>query len=250
MTAHAGVPSGYVSERLGGVTLVARVESLAAARSMIEDAGSLHAYAASRGAALPGRGRGVALHVAADSADWVVRHYLRGGRVAPLLHDRYLRFGRWRPIRELHASVAARRRGVRTPAVEAACIAISGCFYRGDIATRLVPAAMDLATLVLRGEADDPPSWRAAGRLLRDALEAGVVHPDLNLGNVLIQRTGEELAAHLVDLDRVRLVERLSRWQRVRMLNRFHHSRLRLERLGGQPVPARALAAFEEALRG
>ena len=47
---------------------------------------------------------------------WAVRHYRRGGAMAMHMGDRYLRMGRARPFREADASVAARGRGVRTPA--------------------------------------------------------------------------------------------------------------------------------------
>jgi 3-deoxy-D-manno-octulosonic acid kinase len=250
MTAPAAVPSDYVSERLGGVTLVARAASLAAARSMIEEAGSLQRYAAARGVALDARGRATARRVAAADDAWVVRHYQRGGRVARLLDDRYVRLGEARPLRELAASTEARRRGIRTPRIEALCIRPAGIIYRADIATRFVASAADLATLLLRGVASDAAVWRAAGALLRDVFAAAVVHPDLNLGNVLIERTADGPVAHLLDLDRARVERHADARRRARMLARFERSRLKLERLAGAGTPAGCLAAFAEAVRG
>lgn len=251
MTASPALPAGYVTERLGAVTLVARVESLAAARSMIERAGSLHAFAASHGAALAAHGRGVVHHAPVGDDAWIIRRYRRGGRVARVLGDRYLHTRTPRPFRELSASAAARLRGVRTPAIEAATITRAGLFYRADLATRFVPDAQDLATLLRNGEvADAPALWRAAGSLLRDTFAAGVIHADLNLGNVLVQHTGAAPLAHLLDLDRARVTDRVSRRSRERMIARFHRSRRKLERQSGHATKTASLHAFDEALGG
>jgi 3-deoxy-D-manno-octulosonic acid kinase len=247
------VPEGYTTAHVSGGMLVARAESLAAARAMVASAGSLHAFAAAHGTALAGRGRGVAHRVTAADASWVVRHYRRGGSIARVLGDRYLRVGTPRPLTELRASHAARVKGVRTPAVEALFFRSDGVFYRADLATRYVPDARDLASCVFEcAESGDDgalhAAWRAAGALLGTTFAAGVVHPDLNLGNVLLQADGTAVRAHLIDLDRVRVVDRLTEAQRGRMLSRFHRSRRKLERAAGRQVSAGELAAFEAGL--
>jgi Ser/Thr protein kinase RdoA (MazF antagonist) len=44
----------------------------------------------------------------------------------------------------------------------------------------------------------------AAAAVTRRLHDAGAVHPDLNLQNFLVRRTGRDLEAWVIDLDRVR----------------------------------------------
>lgn len=141
-------------------------------------------------------------------ARWLVRHYRRGGAVASLLGDRYLRLGTPRPFRELAASEEVRARGVETPRVMAATVYPAGAFYRGDLVTEFVEDARDLAEILFSD--DEKPSGRrraaaAAGVLVGDLAEAGVHHRDLNAKNVLLVGEGEALRALVLDLDRCRL---------------------------------------------
>lgn len=141
-------------------------------------------------------------------ARWLVRHYRRGGAVASLLGDRYLRLGTPRPFRELAASEEVRARGVETPRVMAATVYPAGAFYRGDLVTEFVEDARDLAGILFSG--DEEPSRRrraaaATGVLVGDLAEAGIHHRDLNAKNVLLVGEGEALRALVLDLDRCRL---------------------------------------------
>jgi 3-deoxy-D-manno-octulosonic acid kinase len=200
------------------------------------------------------RGRGDTWRLdTGEHGEWAVRHYHRGGAIARLLGDRYLTAGVPRPLRELAASEQARTRGVRTPRVEALLVLPHGPYYRADIATRFVPGAADLATVAFAAEheAGAAAAWRAAGRLIAAAFEAGVVHRDLNLMNVLIQEPGTaEPRALLLDLDGARVGDPVAAAGRKRMLNRFHRSRRKLERRHERRVPPEHIVAFEEGLHG
>ena len=129
-----------------------------------------------------------------------------------------------------------------------------GFFYRAEIATARITGAADLAEVSLgpdrRDEAGRVEAWRAAGRLLRRAFAAGVVHADLNLRNLLISGPAGAVTAHLLDLDGGRILARQSLRHVHAMLQRLHRSRLKLEARYGQAVDAQALAAFEDALDG
>jgi 3-deoxy-D-manno-octulosonic acid kinase len=157
---------------------------------------------------------------------WVLRRFRRGGIVAPALGDRYLRAGEARPVTELRASVAARARGVRTPAIVAGAMYPAGPFYRADLVTELVPEARTLADSLF-GDApggdeasegseasrDDPPvdsraALRAAGRLVRSLEDARVLHADLNAGNILLRSVRGDLEPWVLDLDRCRVLSR------------------------------------------
>ena len=242
-------PAGYAEERERGTSVVALPSVMETVLGAIRTAGSLHA-AARASATHTFTGRGEAYRCRLGDADCVVRHFRRGGMVARLLDDEYVRVGEYRPIAELHASVTARARGVDSPEVVAAVVYPSGIFYRGDIATRYIAGARDLASVAI-GNAREPQqarvaAWRAAGRLLHRAFDAGVEHADLNLRNMLI--AGDR--ALLLDLDRAIIRDGpVSDATRRRMIARLHRSRRKLEALYGTAVGADELVAFAEGLR-
>ncbi|MGH7555847.1 MAG: lipopolysaccharide kinase InaA family protein, partial [Longimicrobiales bacterium] len=208
-------------------------------------------------------GRAATYHVDAPGGAWVVRHYHRGGAVARLLGDRYMRLGVTRPVRELHASDRARARGVRTPRVIAIAIRNHGVFYRADIATEYIPDSADLAEVTFgvgRWHLPHAPApalslavqaWDAAGTLVRDAARAGVVHGDLNLKNILIAGRSSSPRAWLIDLDGCRIRGTDSSGRHLdRMLSRFDRSRRKFERITGRRVQEAELNAFRDAVRG
>lgn len=227
------VPSGYEAGRAGRVQFVARTGLADFVQNAIGRHGSLYAWAeANSTRTLQGR---TTAHVAESPAGpWVVRHYVRGGAVASLLGDRYLRAAEQRPLRELWISALARERGIPTPAVAAVAVQHAGPFYRGDIATDLIPDAADLAVISV-GEARVPDAerrlaWHAAGRLVQQAAEAGLIHADLNVRNIIVAWTLGAARAWLLDLDRCRLTHRPTRNDLDRMVERFHRSVRKLER--------------------
>jgi 3-deoxy-D-manno-octulosonic acid kinase len=230
------------------VHIVARGDDLAAVAAAVRATGSLHGHALQHGPARLAGGRGpVALWDAPGGERWAVRHYWRGGRLAGLLVDRYLRLGTPRPLAELavHAELCAR--GVATPPVAAVAIYPHGPWYRADIATAYIPGAADLAALTLGperwGEAERERAWHAAGRLVGAFLATGARHPDLNLRNILVRR--DPVEAYLLDLDRCSPPGPTSPGESYGMLARFHRSRLKLEGLLGGRVNHSELTAFE-----
>lgn len=248
------VPQGFEIEAVPGGWVVARAGGAAFVADAVRRWGSLYAFAQSAGGEAL-RGRVAARVVAAPGGEWVVRHYSRGGWVAPLLGDRYLRVGVPRPVRESWVSEGARARGVATPEVCAFVVHPRGAFYRADLATARIPGSVDLAELSLGsgrpGEAERVEAWRAAGRLLRLVFAAGLVHSDVNLRNIVVtQPAGAAATAHLLDLDGGRLVRRPSPRHVHVMLQRLHRSRLKLEARYGREVGEAALAAFQESLDG
>jgi 3-deoxy-D-manno-octulosonic acid kinase len=244
-----------------GTRLLASSEREPALRLWLGRHGSLMAAAESDPSAtrLAGRGR-VALVAAPDpwgDERWVVRHYHRGGSVARYLGDRYLRLGTPRPFLEFRALEAVRARGVPAPEPVGATVHRRGLFYRGDLVTRWVPDSVDLATLLFDPETPTVPAaaaegvdgvaaMRAAGRLVRLLHERGVVHPDLNLKNILLAPGDPEPRALVLDLDRARLRPAGVRdRQRRRTVARFWRSARKWERRTGRSLPASLRAAFE-----
>jgi 3-deoxy-D-manno-octulosonic acid kinase len=246
-------PAGYAAVRGGGVQVVALASAMATVRAVVTAGDTLGDWAARR-ASREFTGRGAAWAVETPDGAWVVRHYRRGGAVARLLGDRYLRAGEPRPLRELRASTAARARGVATPEVVAAVVYAAGPFYRGDLATRYVPDSADLAEATLGPARADAAgrmaAWRAAGALLRTAFNAGVEHADLNLRNILVRRGADgETSALLLDLDRASVHPGpVGDGGRAAMLVRLHRSRQKLEAALGTSTSRDELAAFTAAL--
>jgi len=171
----------------------------------------------------------------------VVRPYRRGGWLARVVRETYLGW-RPRPLRELIATVEARRRGVAAVEVLAARVE-GGLAYRGALVTAEVADAMPLID-ALRGATDAGARAalaRSAGSVVAAMHAAGVVHPDLNLTN-LLARAGAVVA--VVDLDRAGLVTPpLGAPARRRSLRRLRRSLRKLDPEGALGDAA-AIAAF------
>lgn len=249
--------------------LVARPDAGPVLEAWLARHGTLIDAAASAPDARPLRGRGRVLSVPAPGSStvrWVVRHYHRGGAAARLLGDRYLRLGVPRPHREFGLLHSLRTLGV--PAVEPVGAAVypTGAVYRGDLVTVWVPDSEDLARVLFgaaqldeveRGAAGagtataHPPraippleAMRSAGRLVRRLHERGVVHPDLNLKNILLVPGEGGPRALAVDVDGARIRSSAGGPARRRMLGRFERSLRKWEDRAGTPAPGGALEAF------
>lgn len=241
------LPQGYEEQRTGAVHILARADVMPLVRESVRSAGSLYQYALTNATRMLSGGRGQVPVLETDGLAWAVRHYWRGGAAAGLLRDRYLRFGMPRPQRELEVSSILNSRGVRTPPVIASVVHEDGMWYRGDVATALIPDASDLAELSIGPEpwpeAERERAWFAAGELLRAFVATGAAHADLNLRNIIVQRC--TMHAYLLDLDRCTLRERPGPSPESAMLARLHRSRRKLERLHARQVSARELAALK-----
>jgi 3-deoxy-D-manno-octulosonic acid kinase len=147
-------------------------------------------------------GRGATWFVGAPGAEWVLRHYRRGGAVARWVADRYLWLGleRTRPFAEFRLTQRALALGLPVPRPIAARVLRAGLTYTGDLITERLPA-LPCSSLVAK-RALDAAAWRAAGACVALCHRAGLDHADLNLHNLLLDRNG---AAYLIDLDRAML---------------------------------------------
>ena len=242
----------YVRRIVKTATVIAARDDIEFVSAAVAASGTLHRYAASQPDAVPLPGRGTVFVLNAGAERWVVRHYQRGGAIAGWLGDRYLRGGLTRPEAELLVSGAARKRGIATPRIAAAVVYPDGAFYRGDIAPVFIPDSTDLAVLTLGDtpweDEDVNSAWYATGELLRDCFAGGLLHPDLNLKNIVVQKTAGAMTAHVIDLDRAHIARSVSGFQRERMLARFHRSREKIEGISGRSVNTQAVTALREGL--
>jgi 3-deoxy-D-manno-octulosonic acid kinase len=131
---------------------------------------------------------------------WRLKRMRRGGLTARLWRDRYPTAGRL--VAMLAASGEARRRGIATPRAVALLVERDPVLFSAFLATEEIENAEDLARRARRGamtEHDVAETKRAVARMH----DAGMDHPDLNLGNILVSPEG----VHIVDLDRVRFAD-------------------------------------------
>lgn len=187
-----------------------------------------------------GRGRGRVRFVAADTGQWALRHYCRGGLVGRLVADRYpwlgeertRSFREWRMLARLHAA------GLPVPRPVAALWRRHGPGYTADLATVRVPAAAPLSARLAAGE---PVDWPGIGRVLQEFHAVGACHADLNAHNILLDGDGK---AWLLDFDRGRL-RAPGAWQ-ARNLARLERS---LRKIAAEPGAPPFSAAGWEALQ-
>lgn len=236
------LPEGYEALRVRGAWAFALPE----VRGWVDGslaAGTLHGRAADE-AVETLRGRGPVYVVRVGGALRVVRHYLRGGLVAPVLVDRYLRWGSPRPLREMRASEVARRRGIPTPRVSAGAVYPAGPFYRADLLTDYVAGSRELATLLFGAgaTAQRRDALAATGTLIARMAAAGVRHPDLNARNVLIDSTEGGVRALLLDLDRCAVTPAPRPVEAGPMVERLLRSIRKLSRI----APARVTPGEDE----
>lgn len=146
------------------------------------------------------RGRTQVVFVAAPGGQWAVRHYRRGGLYGRLVPDLYAFAGaertrcwrEWRMLARLHEL------GLPVPRPVAAAWQRAGPWYRADLVTVRIPAALPLSSRLLAGEAID---WAGIGAMVWRFHAAGANHADLNAHNILLDAAG---APWLLDFDKAR----------------------------------------------
>jgi hypothetical protein len=150
--------------------------------------------------AAPGPGRGGVARVELDEGRRVVlKKMRRGGWLRGLWGDRYL--GRQRLLRNLSVPVEAARRGIATAAPVALLIRGSGSgLFEAWLGVEEIPGATDLLTLLRVHPPSDPAA--AAMTFVRRCHDLGLLHRDLNLGNLLARPGAGGWEMFVVDLDR------------------------------------------------
>lgn len=129
----------------------------------------------------------------------VLRHFRRGGLVAPVLGDRYLWSGRARSRGFAEFMLLARlsAQGLPVPAPLAARCVRHGVYYTADLITRAIEGTHTLAQAIAAQHLDATLAGRV-GELVARFHAAGVDHADLNAHNILVAQEG----LWLIDFDR------------------------------------------------
>ena len=246
-------PAGYRRVRIGRAQAIAGDAAVSFVEAAIARAGTLYDHAARHPEAEAIQGRSTVFVVPGPGAErWLVRRLTHGGLLAPLTRDRFLRLGRARPFNELLLSYQFRELGISTPRVAAAAIYPSGPVYRGEVAREFIADADDLAACLFADDGSEEDRRRealaSAGRLIRSLFEAGVVHRDLNLRNVLVKRSAEGADAHILDIEKCSVESPLSESRRRRMIERFRRSARRFEERTGRRIGDAEWRVFHSAL--
>lgn len=180
------------------------------------------------GARLLAGGRGATISVPLrDGGNAVLRRSLRGGLPARLVRDVYV--GAPRPFAELEVTEQLRSMGLPVPEPLGAIVrSVGPALYRGAIATREIPQSINLwAHLQSASPNERRSACAAAVALVRRIVAAGVIHPDLNLKNLLVvPSAGPDL--WLIDCDGVR-VGATQPAHKQRALARLRRSAARLD---------------------
>ncbi len=125
----------------------------------------------------------------------------------------YLGAGRSRPLREWCLLRALADAGQPVPRPLAARVVRAGPWYRGELWTRAVAGGPLPEAARVPGGAGTPEAARVLGGVLRRLHDAGVDHPDLHVGNILVRALGRRAEDYTVlDFDRGRR-RRPGRWR-------------------------------------
>lgn len=150
-------------------------------------------------------GRGNTTIVGDGNAEFVLRHYRRGGLPGRVNRDLYLWLGRARvrSFDEFRLLATLRARGLPVPRPAAARYRrVAGLFYTADLLTVRLEGFRALSDRLMERAAGQD-FWQAIGAGIRRFHDAGVCHADLNAYNVQID-SDDRMA--LLDFDRGRLL--------------------------------------------
>ena len=185
--------------------------------------------------ALPGsfslQGRGRPLVVSLNGKMLVLRHGYHGGLLRSLTRDLF--WGGGRLLKEISVLAAAKKGGIDVPEVVGGIVTeCRGGLTKLDLITTYLPGTEDLLSYYRNWKL---PAGRSRLRekraIIRRAADQvarlhnqGIFHADLQLKNILIGRTGEDIRVFLLDFDRSYQRKRLSPAARRRNLARLYRS--------------------------
>ena len=157
----------------------------------------------------------------------ILKESRRGGLRGRFFADLYLGDGRF--LREIRVTGEAERRGVRVAPILASVSRPAGLgFCRHHYLIGMLEGRIDLREYLGDPGRFPVPRWRVLrgiARAIRGLHDAGIVHSDLTLGNVLVgpgEGGGVEVA--FIDLDRSRLLDEVDFGRRMSNLLRLYRS--------------------------
>jgi len=188
----------------------------------------------------PAGGRSPVTRITLDEGPpLVLKTYRRGGLAGRILGDRYTNAGR--VLDELRVCAAAAGAGLHVPLIQIVWIKkISAFHHRFAAATREISGAMDAFQALRRTDGQQTERrdlLTGVATEIRKLHDAGIDHPDLNLGNILVAYAGGRSTIHLIDFDKAVLRDSpLCRRDRNRALARIYRSLVKLSLPGPPPL--------------
>lgn len=166
------------------------------------------------------KGRGTTWFVRHGNHELVLRHYYRGGFISRFNRDCYLFTGleNTRAFKEYATLETLKAKGLRVPEPAGARVTQHGLFYRADLITRRIENAHDLLQCLQTPAADSLIDSIAESISLLH--KAGVMHPDLNIQNILVD---SDNLVWVIDFDQAKIIE-LSSNSKSAMLARLKRS--------------------------
>lgn len=172
-------------------------------------------------------GRGGSCIVNVGNERFACKQYLRGGMPGRLNRSRYLWTGwhRTRALREMQLLVDCHE--LDLPAARPVFCAVQrwGLIYRAILLTQWLEAAPTLAAVL----SDRPlleAEWQRLAAMLMAFFKAGIMHPDLNATNILLQ---DSRHPKLIDFDRGQHCDPSDPTWQVGMLKRLRRSLVKLQ---------------------
>lgn len=179
----------------------------------------------------PMEGRGQVLYISLDNGETlIVKKQRRGGLYGRMMGDIFSQ--EWQAVGEVSLAETAWKKGVPVTQVAFAMSAPAGKgrlarYRRAYVASVKLPGARSLMD-VLTGDAPEAERRIAlvtAARTINRAHSRGFTHGDLNLGNILVQRSEQgEYSGWLIDLSHSWLGGSLRFDRRVANLMRLYRS--------------------------
>ncbi|MCB2018831.1 MAG: 3-deoxy-D-manno-octulosonic acid kinase [Hydrogenophaga sp.] len=161
-----------------------------------------------------GSGRGQAERISLGHGAAVRRHYRRGGLMARLSQDRYIRVSTERSRAMAEFSLLRRMRawGLPVPEPVAARQVMHGLSYTADIVVGMIPNTRNVAQALSESPLSSA-DWQAIGQAIRALHDRQVFHSDLNCHNLLLDGAGK---AWVVDFDKCEVRSGQS-WKRANL---------------------------------
>ncbi len=176
-------------------------------------------------------GRGKIKKLRFNNLSLIVRKYYRGGVVQKLTRDFYFRLplfsNNYRPTREFEILNKLHSANLPVPNPIAYIIQHCSSFrYQGFIVTEEILPSKNMLDSVDSESIENLKIFsKAAGEVAHMILNHNVFHPDLHLGNVLIQNDSK---VYIIDFDKAKIFpHRKRKFYALKIIKRWLHSCLR-----------------------
>ncbi|MCT6698344.1 lipid IV(A) 3-deoxy-D-manno-octulosonic acid transferase [Rheinheimera sp. 4Y26] len=179
-------------------------------------------------------GRNTVWFVKANSEQWVLRHYYRGGLIGKINKDWFFAvpLAKSRAMAEFAMLQQMVQLGLPVPKPVAALYTARGLGYSADILLELIPGSIDICHL-LQQRALTAEEWQQLGAMLKQFHLAGAYHSDMNCHNMLLDPQGK---FWLLDFDKCAFRQGQD-WQQGTM-DRLLRSLRKEARLAGEKAQA------------